>query len=539
MPKPKTPQKSNVSQTAVSNSANIKIKTTVGPATKVRERQARAFQKQASRTMSASAGWTGSGSGLDLNYMAPEYYHPSLQSNQLLLPKSRREKNLWARHFYENDPLVSAAIDFHTELPLSSIRLTLPDAQNHERAQEVLEFYENMVEHIKLFQTLLDISHEYWLLGNVYPFAEWDQENNVWSKILVLDPDDVLVEKFPFTDKYKIELVVPEEAKQAVTSPGLGGKWNALSDVPKDVLAYIQKGVNIPLGNDPFLGSHVAHIAHKRSPYRTLGSSVIERVFKLLVYKDKLRNAQDAIAERNMTPKNIVVADKVSGPTLDDLRGQIEASFTDPDFVLITNYPVSWEMKGANERLLTIQSEFDFIENEILAGLGVTKGLITGEGSYGGEYVTLEVINQRYMLFRETLTNWVENNLFKPVAYHNGFWEKDAKGFRRLIYPKMVFNRLNLRDNTEAFQNLFNLYSKGSLDISTLLELYHLDPIEIRARLEKDFFTVNDPTFNDFMRTAYQELARTIAAGTDLPEKVAAYLNLRMKAPPAGGAGGQ
>jgi hypothetical protein len=474
------------------------------------------------------------GSFADINFVSPDYYHPELQPDQLLLPKSRREKNLWARHFYENDPIVSAGVDFHSEAPLSNIRLQLPESKDHGKAQEILAFYEEMVERIELFSTLLQISHEFWLFGNCFPFAEWDDELKSWASVIVLDPNDVIVRKYPFSNNVDIELQVPPDITNIISNPD-PRYAEILSDIPKEILEFVRHGRHLPLDTDPYSGSHISHIARKKSAYRNLGTSIIERVFKDLVYKDRLQNAQQAIADRNMSPKHLISAEDVGEESLEDLREQVEVALSDPDSAIVTNYAVNWQLIGANERLLQIQSDLEFINSEILSGIGLTPSLITGEGTYGGDYVALEVINQRYLLYREVLVNWVENNLFKPVAFHNGFYEKNSIGQRKLLYPKMRFNRLNLRDNTEAFSNLFNLYSKGSLDVSTILEFFHIDPIEVKKRLESDMFTVNDATFNDLMRSVYGELGREVVGRSDLLEKVLLYLNLQESITPEEG----
>ena len=470
----------------------------------------------------------------NVDYLAPPYYHPELAPSQLLLPKTRRERNVWCRSFYENDPIVAAAIDIHTEIPLSKIRLTLPETSDHDLARYVLGFYEEMCEKIKLFQVLLDISFEYNLLGNCFPFAEYNEEKRMWDRIIILDPDYVEINSYPFSDLMRVELQIPEDVRSMILSPMTADDRRIVDSMPEDVVDYVKAGRNIPLSTDPYEGSHVDHIARKRSPYRGLGTSIIERLFKILVYKDRLRNAQDAIAERHMTPRNLIIAENTNEAMMEELRQQIEISFEDPDFAMICNYPVTWEIIGSQERLLSIRDEFEFIEGEMMAGLGVTRALLTGEESYGGAHVALDLITQRYLLFREQIQSYVENKLFKPIAWFNGFVE-NVDGRERLIYPKLAFNRISLRDNEEVFANLFNLYSKGSLDVSTILELYNIDAVEVRKRLEKDLFTINDSTFNELVRQLYTEVSGPLVQGTDFAQKLGGYLNFKFKDGEEGG----
>ena len=47
------------------------------------------------------------------------FYHPLFQSTNMMLPRDRRERNEWCRHFYRTEPIIATAIDMHTEYPIS------------------------------------------------------------------------------------------------------------------------------------------------------------------------------------------------------------------------------------------------------------------------------------------------------------------------------------------------------------------------------------------------------------------------------------
>ena len=186
---------------------------------------------------------------------------------------------------------------------------------------------------------------------------------------------------------------------------------------------------------------------------------------------------------------------------------------------------------GADQRLLDLSSEYDLTDRQLYAGLGVTEGLLSGESSYSGDRINLEVINTRYMLLREQLQDLVETNFFEPMCRRMGFIEEDDDGEERVVVPTLSFTRLALRDNRDTFDALYNLYTKGSLDVDTILELLNLDPIAVRERIERDLFTVNDPTFNEVLRGIYGDSGRAIAENSNAPEKIAEVLGLKMNPP--------
>jgi hypothetical protein len=156
---------------------------------------------------------------------------------------------------------------------------------------------------------------------------------------------------------------------------------------------------------------------------------------------------------------------------------------------------------------------------------------MSGESLYSGDRLKLEVINQRYLHLREILQEYIEESLFKPVARRMGFVEKDEWGQEVVLYPRLSFTRLPLRDSQDYFDAVYNMYQKGSISVDFVLEALNIDPDDTRVKLEQDTFTVNDATFNEVLRSVYSEVGRVLAEKTDIVERVAEYLKLKMKPP--------
>ncbi len=62
------------------------------------------------------------------------FYSPQLSTDFLEQPQNLRERRAWYRHFYYKNELVGAAIDLHSTIPLSKIRLQRPKAKNQKNA---------------------------------------------------------------------------------------------------------------------------------------------------------------------------------------------------------------------------------------------------------------------------------------------------------------------------------------------------------------------------------------------------------------------
>jgi hypothetical protein len=223
---------------------------------------------------------------------------------------------------------------------------------------------------------------------------------------------------------------------------------------------------------------------------------------------------------------------------IDNLRAQVDLAMMDPDFSLISNFEIHWEEMGSNGRLLDLSNEYDHQDQDLYAGLSVTKELLTGEGMYSGTKISLEILNILYMQFREMLQNWIEENLFKPVARKKGFVEVDKFGREHLLYPKVSFTRLSIRDAETSFDQVFQLYQKGSVPIDVILEMLNIDPEIATQRLKEDLMTVNDAAFNDFLRAAYGAAGNDFPTKTDIQDRLATNMGLNIVKPAADAAGG-
>lgn len=512
--------------------------------------------------------------GSTVGATAGNFYSPELSTDFLELPQSADEKRNYYRFFYSADPFVGQAVDLHTELPLSKIRLTTPKAKSKDLAEAALAFCSTWAKRIGLLQRLIEIVHDYNLLGEVFVFCEdsspdmpedieyemvreidseghpiesrqrrvdwaerasrWLRRNyQGWTAIRVLPPEQIHMEGFPFTDEKLIELIPDSKTKDVISRADSGDPYalRVVRSMPEEVVEAIRRGGNIPLNTDPDAGSFVYYMARKKSQYEPRGHSLLERCLRILVYRDKLRQAQTSIASRHMTPIRLIWAEDASAGDVDAIREQVELALMDPDYSIVTNFQLNWEEMGSQQRLLELSGEYEMTDRQMYAGLGVTESLLSGESSYSGDRINLEVINTRYMLLREVLQDMVENNFFRPMCRRMGFIETDEDGVETVIVPSLSFTRLALRDNADTFDALFNLYQKGSLDIDIILELLNIDPHTTAEKLKRDMFTVNDSKFNDVLGAIYSEVGRALAENSNAPEVIARNLGLRYEKP--------
>jgi len=499
-------------------------------------------------------------------------YSPQLSTDFLELPQSRNELRSFFRFMYENDPLVGQAVDVHTEIPLSKVRFGKPRAQDRELAKKAQRFCTKWGQKVGFLQRLEEIVHEWLVCGEVFIWLEdtspdepedlrynirhitkpdgteeikkvekenadelhyqWLKKNyKGWDKIMVIPPEQVHMESFNFTDKKLFELIIDSKTKEVVRKARSGDEraMEIAETYPAEVVSAALEGKNVPLPTDPYAGSCLFYWARKRSPYRQRGYSFLQRVLRALVHKDKLRQAQASIASRHMTPMRVVTAEDASPTDLDNLRDQIDLALIDPDYTILTNFNLVWNEMGSDQRLIDVGREYDVLDRQMYSGLGVTESLLTGESSYSGERINIEVLNTRYMLMRETIQELVQEIVLKPMCYRMGFIEEDEDGEEVVIVPPLSFTRMALRDNNDVFDALYNLFQKGNLDIYTMYDLLNLDGDTIVERLKEDLWTFNDANFNEALRSVYSRAGDELLEKTNVLNKIASFLGLTVK----------
>jgi hypothetical protein len=339
-----------------------------------------------------------------------------------------------------------------------------------------------------------------------------------FDRVQVLSPEQVeMAQDGLMGDAPTIYYKPPENQKQTYMED---------PDVDAQVKDTLQSDGKVALNQDPFSGSYVIHFARKKSGYELHGRSILQRVIRTVIYREKLRQVQSTLASRNMTPKTMVIAPDIPPSEVMALRAHIDEAKSDPDYSVVLNYEARWDEIGSEGRLLALDAEWQHTNSDLSIGLGLSPEILIGEGMYSGNRIQLEIMNISYTQFRDVLTGIIEDQIFRPVAMKKGFYETDKYGRPRWIYPKVSFSRMALRDSGDLYDMLFNLYSKGSLSVDIILEFLNIDPEDARKKLEDDLFTVKDSKFNELISNIYSSIGQVVMEKSDLIKRVIQGLTL-------------
>lgn len=460
--------------------------------------------KNVQRKMTKTSNFSGmggmpGGSMGNIRTGSANFYHPLFQNLNIMLPRDRRERNEWCRHFYRTEPVIATSLDLHTEFPISDFNNVCYDPA-------IKEFFDFMAfERIDIINLLLEIGLEYWKIGDVFPFGQLNENDGMWERFVLLNPDYVDIKSSILAGDPIVELIPDEQVKAIVASGPRGEFADIYAQLPDDVIRQVKAGRNIKLDN-----RLVSHIAHKASQYETWGTPIQMRTFKTLIYKDKLREAQNAIANRHITPLRIF---KVGAPgepmpsqeDLDSLRDTLMMADDDPNFMLVYHYALQTDYVGSAGKILPLNQEFDFIQKELLNGMGINQAMLNGDGpTYANAQVGFDTLARRYMSYRLRLESWIRQKVYKPIAEIQGFYKpvpsELAHGYRmankkdrQLIIPDISWQQQDLTSNQSVLNFVQQLQAKGLVSMSTILPMLNLDPETEKKNLETERGTVFDP----------------------------------------------
>jgi hypothetical protein len=440
--------------------------------------------------------------GADVSTTSPEIRNPLLNLINFSLPFDRRTLNQWIRYYQRFHPYVNNCIDLHATFPISDWKHTgITD-------KKILDIYEEQKERADILEWCFDASKEYELIGEAFSFWNWDDEFGIFDSHVPLNPDLLEVQTLNWGSTSKAVYVYdpPTELKALVHTRDEYAT-ELLESLDPVVLESIMAGKKIPLNE-----FNVVSLLRKASPYESRGTSVILSIIKDLMYEDKLREAQYAIADQQITPVQIwKLGDPASGymPTesdLHDFRTLLQAGAHDPLFTLVSHAAVNLELVGYTGKLLPVIPEFEFVHKRILVGLFTSDAMITGGSStYSNAVVGMKALQGRYQTKRDMIVKAIKRKIYTPLAEAHEFFETTPAELnhrirtrKKLILPGIEWNfKLDLTDQTQRIQYIIQLADKLRIPMKTVCECLDLPYDHVKGALKDEEGTVFDGVYQD------------------------------------------
>jgi hypothetical protein len=432
----------------------------------------------------SSVGSTGMGSSgssqSDYERMAPEIYSPLYTIANLNLPRDRVTINAWCRTFFQLHPIVRNAVTLHATYPIGKINIKCSDKKKG-------QFFEDMIEEMDLLTSLGEVALEFWKIGEVFPFAEFNEENGKWSKIIVQNPDYVMVQKSSVPSEPMISLK-PDKNLISLINSNDPSKIRLKKQLTENVINCVKKGQNIPLDN-----FNISHLKMLSSPYDIHGTSIIVSVFKDLMLWDKLRESKFAQADGMINPMTLITLGgssdgeyRATDKDLQEFRQIMEEAQFDKDAKIVSHAGVKIERVGYSGHTIDIAADLELIIKNIYTGLMIPPAIVDSDSSaYASASIGLEVLRQRYFNFRNIMERWLINKIFAPISEVQDFY-KYVDGEKVLIVPEIEWNKMNLYDLQDYIGNISSLVSNKQASIQTLYKSLGLNYEDEQVKMRKE-----------------------------------------------------
>jgi len=428
---------------------------------------------------------------------ARRFYDPEITTTAIYLPKDIKRNNRWCRWFYDHDEMIGAILDVHAELPYSRARMKVDDPV----IQRVID---ECIDKTNFFSMLPSIDLEYMKVGEVFIYTHWNEALGMWDSIVLHNPDFVEVRYSPFADREPVLELTPNEELRSLVHSTKPEEQQLKKRLPQDIIKRVLTGRNIILNYN-----ETTHIARRSNPYDLRGTSILRRLFRLLQYEDKLREAQLTISDNFIYPLKIFkLGDENKGwiPNASHqkaLAQMLQQANFDPNFSLIYHYGLKVDVITVADKLLKMDQEWTEINKKKCMALGVSEEFLTKGESYAAANVGLQTQLARYKAKRDLFEiKWIRDKFFRVMAEKNGWYKRDAREIvghyrvtrkgeelnKRIILPNIIWDKkLVLRDDQQYLTFLNNVYAngKGPVSVLTLLMAMGLTLDEELSNKEK------------------------------------------------------
>lgn len=437
--------------------------------------------------------------------------------------------NRWIRHYMTYHPILPNSIDIHSFFPISDFSFKgVTDPY-------VLEFYTWIKEDVlNLLNWVIHISKEYEMLGEGFTFFGWDSYEGIYNTATILNPDILDIYGFDFgagDRRFAISMEIPEAFQYLRDKKDIDSRyqkmWMSLDPV---IRRCVEGGMKIPLNP-----SNVFGLQSLLSPYDCRGTSQIRRVLKDLMYEDKLREAQMAVADGHITPVRLwKIGNSSTGyvpsqADLDDWNALLNQAEHQNLFRFVTHADVSYETKGISEGLLNITEEMKTIEDRLLTALYTSRAMTTGDGpTYSNAVIALKVLEGRYQnkLYRIAA---VIRQLFTKIAEVHDFYSitpaelshgiRKSKTDRKLMLPTVHWeNYFSFSKDIERAKFYLSLAQAHKISYRRVLEILGLDFDEEQLIMNKDLKSIfESPIYEKTMKALTGDQGNGVPTNFDAP----------------------
>jgi hypothetical protein len=410
----------------------------------------------------------------------------------LELPDKMKDVFKWCRYFYKVDALIHAACNKLATFPVTPLEFSDIIGEDQKESETLRRYKRVLMEKIDLQNLLLLFGIDYYVYGNVIMFGEFENVNPnnkydvEWSTVYRLDPADVEIEVDPYTKKRTYKLHVSPKLAEVIRTRK-----------PKEIYDKIPKTIRDAANKKKMIVLNSRNVYHEARPSESgdgsvIGTPIILPCFKLLMYRNILRQSQMAVAKEHMVPTKIVYLNFNTSDiehltalqsVSDNLADQLTKAASDPNYKVVSPIPVGTGYIGGQGRSLLLVQELQAAQDEILACMNLPREFIFGGVSYSATSISLRVLENDFRIDRAIRERFINEFLIKRMAIERREWVNEADNDNLV---KAKFTPLKMQDDVQQKSLIVNMASSGKVDDETLYNTMGLDCDKVKERIKQD-----------------------------------------------------
>jgi len=430
--------------------------------------------------------------------MKDPYPNSMLTLSDMNIPNNMKEVFKWCRYFYKFDPLITGSINNLATFPVSEIFFDdvkdTPDGDDSDQ----LKLYERVItDSLEIHKLLIEIGIDYWLYGNCFIFGEFkytdkdkkDKSSIEWKTMVRLDPTKMSIDVDPLTQKKTYNWTVPERIKTICKTKKPRNKYD---EIPELIKKAVKDKKDVILNSE-----NIYHFkrASESGDGSVWGTPVVLNVLKLLMYRNVLRQSQEAIAREHIVPRRVYYLNPTNdynaqpdmmNTSAEAFADQLIQASKDPNYEVVAPCPVGVITAGGQGRALLLTPEIEQVQAEILAGMGIPREFLFGGVSWSGSSISLRILENHFITYRMLLSDFLNNFVVKGMAKKRGEWESHQDN-ESIVKAKLA--SLKMQDDIQQKQIMINLAREGKIPDEEVYNVLELDPDNTRDQLEKEMMT--------------------------------------------------
>lgn len=391
--------------------------------------------------------------------------------------ESLKKTRALAREYQRSHNLMPLCIDIYSRYPVQGAEVVCKD-------EALVDFYSELFfNQLDYDQHLIDMSREYWTVGEVTTLGSFNEVLGVWDNEEILNPNDLEVTQGPFDPQPHIKIGVPSYLRDIIEKKEPAYEYRRIAEQYPELIEACTKDEKLDVSQ-----ILISRLVNKNTPWDLYGTPHMMRGFTQLMLEESLNVAQDSVANRLYSPFLLATAglqDAGDGKPwiplpedLEEINDQIQMALAG-DFRLLTHHMgLNLTSVFGRESMPRFDQDYQRIERKLLQIWGIGESLISGSsnGAYASSALNRELVTQlmathqnklkRHFQRRAELVAEAQEHFDYEISggvrtpIYEEVYEIDEETGReyvrkrpKLLVPEIRFKTLNLRD--EAAERTF------------------------------------------------------------------------------------